>query len=96
MQRSNDAVFRLGGEEFAMLFQANTDSEALLLVEAIRIAVDELHKQGVIEKKITVSAGLLVIHPQQEILATRAYQLADKLMYKAKNSGRNTVVQSSI
>jgi GGDEF domain-containing protein len=51
MQRSNDAVFRLGGEEFAMLFQANTDSEALMLVEAIRTAVEELHQQGIIEKK---------------------------------------------
>ena len=96
MQRSNDAVFRLGGEEFAMLFQANSDNEALMLVEAIRTAVEELHQQGIIERKITVSAGLLVIHPQQKIFATRAYQLADKLMYKAKNSGRNTVVQSSI
>ncbi len=96
MQRSDDAVFRLGGEEFAMLFQANNDSEALLLVEAIRVAVEELHQQGIIKTKMTVSAGLLVIQPQQVILASKAYQLADKLMYKAKNSGRNNVVQSSI
>jgi diguanylate cyclase (GGDEF)-like protein len=95
MQRSNDAVFRLGGEEFALLYQSNTESEALKIMEALRVAVEELHYQGTIEKQITVSAGLLVIHPQQDILANSAYQLADDLMYQAKNSGRNTVVQSS-
>jgi diguanylate cyclase (GGDEF)-like protein len=96
MQRSDDTVFRLGGEEFALLYEANTESEALKLVEALRVAVEALHHQGIIERQITVSSGLLVIHPKQDILANSAYKLADKLMYQAKNSGRNTVVQSSI
>ena len=96
MQRSDDTVFRLGGEEFALLYEANTESEALKLVEVLRVAVEALHHQGIIERQITVSSGLLVIHPKQDILANSAYKLADKLMYQAKNSGRNTVVQSSI
>ncbi len=96
LKRSDDAVFRLGGEEFALLYQAHTESEAAKLIETLRVAIQDIHLLGVIEKQITVSAGLLLIHPEQEILAEEAYQLADKLMYQAKQSGRNTVVQSSM
>ena len=39
-----------------------------------------------IERKITVSRGLL-INSKQNIAVERVYELADKLLYQAKNSG---------
>ncbi|KGJ97480.1 diguanylate cyclase [Colwellia psychrerythraea] len=94
MKRGNDAVFRLGGEEFALLYQAKNEQSALILIEDIRVAVESLQQYCELEKKITISAGLLLIDSQQNISVESAYELADKLLYQAKNSGRNKVVIS--
>ena len=95
MKRGNDAVFRLGGEEFALLYQAKSDQAAVKLIEDIRVAVENLDQYCDIEKKITISAGLLLINSKQNIAVETAYELADKLLYQAKNSGRNKVVISN-
>jgi diguanylate cyclase (GGDEF)-like protein len=94
MKRGNDAVFRLGGEEFALLYQAKDDISAFKLSEDIRVAVESLDQYCDIEKQITISAGLLLIDASQDITVERAYELADQSLYQAKKRGRNTVVIS--
>ena len=96
MKRGNDAVFRLGGEEFALLYQAKDAAKALKLIEDIRIAVESLQQYCDLESKITISAGLLLINANQNITAESAYELADQLLYQAKKSGRNKVVMSEV
>lgn len=95
MKRGNDAVFRLGGEEFALLYQAKNEQAAIKFIEDIRIAVESLQQYCILEKKITVSAGLLLIGMEQTISVASAYEMADKLLYQAKNSGRNRVISSA-
>jgi len=95
MKRGNDAVFRLGGEEFALLYQAKNEQAAIRFIEDIRIAVESLQQYCGLEKKITVSAGLLLISLEQTISVANAYEKADKLLYQAKNSGRNKVITST-
>lgn len=95
MKRINDAVFRLGGEEFAVLYQATDEKSALKLMEDIRIAVEGLDQYCEIEQQITISAGLLLLDANQHVPVERAYELADKLLYQAKESGRNKVVVST-
>jgi diguanylate cyclase (GGDEF)-like protein len=95
MKRGNDAVFRLGGEEFSLLYQAKNGTSALKLIEDIRVAVESLEQYCDLEKKITISAGLLLINARQNLTVEAAYELADKLLYQAKNSGRNKVVMSA-
>ena len=94
MKRGNDAVFRLGGEEFALLYQARNEQNALKVIEDIRAAVERLQQCSDIEAKITVSAGLLLIDAELNITVERAYELADELLYQAKGLGRNQVVMS--
>ncbi len=94
MKRASDRVFRLGGEEFALIYQANNVQNAWLLIEEIRLAVEKLHKDSELADKITVSAGLLVIDAKQRLDANQAYEIADELLYQAKESGRNKVVMS--
>jgi diguanylate cyclase (GGDEF)-like protein len=94
MKRGNDAVFRLGGEEFALLYQAKDETRAFKLIEDIRVAVENLDQYCDIEKQITISAGLLLIDANQGITVEAAYELADQSLYQAKNSGRNKVVIS--
>jgi len=95
MKRGNDAVFRLGGEEFALLYQAKDETSAFKLTEDIRVAVESLEQYCDLEKKITISAGILLINASQNLTVESAYERADKLLYQAKNSGRNKVVLST-
>jgi diguanylate cyclase (GGDEF)-like protein len=96
LKRSNDAVFRLGGEEFALLYQAKNKESAMKLTEDVRAAVESLEQYCEIERQITISAGLLLIKPNQDLTVEKAYELADKLLYQAKNSGRNQVAISNL
>ncbi|TYK66593.1 GGDEF domain-containing protein [Colwellia echini] len=95
MKRITDSVFRIGGEEFALLYQTKNEASALKVIEDIRQAVEGLDKYCELEQQITISAGLLHIHANQNITVEKAYELADALLYEAKNSGRNKVVTSS-
>jgi diguanylate cyclase (GGDEF)-like protein len=95
MKRANDTVFRLGGEEFALLYQAKCLKSAWQLTEDIRLCVEKLHQSSEIADKITVSAGLLVMDASTDMSAERAYAVADELLYQAKDSGRNQVVMSA-
>ena len=94
LKRANDTVFRLGGEEFALLYQAKNEQAALKVIEDIRLAVESLDQYCALEQKVTISAGLLLINEKQNIAVQSAYKLADKLLYQAKNSGRNKIVMS--
>lgn len=96
MKRASDAVFRIGGEEFALLYQTKNKQEAKQVIDKIRIAVEclEVQKQE-LSDHITISAGLYLIDNKMRISADEAYRQADKLLYSAKALGRNQVVTNS-
>ncbi len=95
MKRSDDVLFRLGGEEFAILYKPQDEKSAITLMEKIRNAVEVLHEAAKISDKITISVGLLLIRSEQEMSLENAYKAGDVLLYKAKELGRNCVVVSS-
>ncbi len=81
-------VVRFGGEEFCVLMP-NTDTEqALERAELLRQQVQALRPADV---NITVSIGLAstMDHPGETL--TRFLGLADKALYRSKESGRNRV-----
>ncbi|WP_051303276.1 GGDEF domain-containing protein [Psychromonas aquimarina] len=95
MQRSNDAVFRIGGEEFALLFQVKEELDAVTKTEEIRKTIELLqipHKDSRISAYLTLSAGVFTIKPQQIISEQYAYKACDELLYQAKKCGRNQVI----
>jgi len=81
-------VFRLGGEEFAVLCPLH-NTLAWLLGETIRQAV--IASPGGQQLGITVSIGVGTLSPQVDTL-TDLYAQADRRLYRAKASGRNRVV----
>lgn len=89
--RSCDNAFRLGGEEFGIIF-ANSDKYkmkeyAYLLIQNIE-NLQIPHKNNSASKYVTISAGLTFSNDKsldRDIL----YKNADELLYKAKTSGRN-------
>jgi len=87
--RSEDVFGRIGGEEFAALLPATDDAEAWKVAENIRQAIEQtpLNHHGD-EIRITVSIGL-TSGPLKDDNIETLMQHADKVMYRAKNAGRN-------
>ena len=93
-KRAGDFAFRLGGEEFGILFSELTKEESKIYADAIREAVEDLkipHEKNSISSFVTISVGLLSISPDEKITEDEIYKKADDLLYKAKESGRNRV-----
>jgi len=97
LKRSSDAVFRLGGEEFALLFKVQDEKEAFNTVDQIRNAVEELkipHANSKMSRFLTISCGLEVITAEHKINVQEIYKSCDDLLYKAKHAGRNKTSHS--
>ena len=86
--RQDDAVYRLGGEEFVLLLPDASAAEADAVVEKIRAAIgaSRFHfKQR--DVQLTLSAGITEARPGDDV--DSIYQRADNSLYRAKESGRN-------
>lgn len=95
MQRADDYCFRLGGEEFGVLFKGLSVEEAKVLIDGMRENIENLHiehKKNPVSKYITASFGLVVKDANSIRLYDDLYKEADDLLYKAKEAGRNRVV----
>lgn len=93
-KRSSDFIFRLGGEEFAIIFSSNDENKSFYFANSIREAIEDLkieHKKSEISKYITVSIGLVNKKANEIANSAELYKLADEALYKAKKSGRNCI-----
>ena len=90
--RADDLLGRLGGEEFAILVSNCSPQHAVGLAERMRNLVRTpivLENGGSLE--VTASIGLLVIQPGDGRSIDELLPVADKLLYAAKEKGRNRV-----
>ena len=87
--RKNDEVFRVGGEEFAIIAPETDVTNALVLAEKIRKVVEAANFHNNI--KITLSLGIADSYTGRSI--SDIYRQADTALYKAKNLGRNRAEQ---
>jgi diguanylate cyclase (GGDEF)-like protein len=87
--RSGDVFGRIGGEEFAALLPATGDATAREVAERIRQVIEQtpLNHHGE-QIHLTVSIGLMS-GPLTGANIETLIQCADKVMYRAKNAGRN-------
>lgn len=92
--RNHDVVGRIGGEEFAVFLLDANKEEAKMIASRIRKSVEKIHftPDGGVKAPLTVSVGLAMKNEMDNVVG--AMQLADMRMYKAKESGRNQVVDS--
>ncbi|HEX5685715.1 MAG TPA: diguanylate cyclase [Ideonella sp.] len=100
LKRSTDRLFRVGGEEFALLLSGPDRPQLLSFLNEVRHSIEALgiphaqHRAGV----VTASFGLAwcdhaaTAETDEEAL----YRCADELLYRAKARGRNRIDSAEV
>lgn len=89
-----DDIYRFGGEEFVIILNKSTHKEAMNVAEKIRHAIESEkipHEDSIASKYVTASLGIGTKLAKEKVTAERLLNKADKQMYLAKYSGRNTI-----
>ena len=90
--RAGELAARYGGEEFGVIWPG--DSGTVPVARLLR-AVRELHiphRASSAAQFVTISAGVIEVVPGSTFEARQALEEADKLLYAAKQGGRNRCV----
>ena len=97
-KNAKDLAARYGGEEFVILLPDTSEEQAYTVAERLRKAIEELnieHKASDVTKHVTLSLGVSATEAGVKMKAATLIELADKALYRAKESGRNRSIQSS-
>lgn len=89
--RRDDICSRVGGEEFMLLLPNSQLDQAEVIADDLRIRISELTFED--EKgepfRVTASFGVSEVNEKQSL--SDLYSAVDKLLYRAKQNGRNRV-----
>jgi diguanylate cyclase (GGDEF)-like protein/PAS domain S-box-containing protein len=94
IKRADDYAFRLGGEEFGVIFKCETKEKALEFANRLRQNIEDLHIIHAFSSTsqfITASIGLVCKNANDISDMDEIYKEADDLLYKAKEDGKNRV-----
>jgi len=86
--RKIDCLARWGGEEFIILLPCTKVNEALLLIEELRKSISKM--KSPVDSGVTASFGVAEYRPGDTV--DSLINRADRLMYAAKEAGRNCVI----
>ncbi len=89
--RSGDLVARYGGEEFVVLCADCSNAAAARRAEQMRLALAETEQPTLGKERITASFGVTELQPGDS--AETMLRRADRALLRAKDTGRNQVVQ---
>ena len=88
--RSEDYIFRVGGEEFLLLLKTKDVEKILQLLDEIRkeLASTPLKELG--SRPVTISIGVSEFTPEDTF--ETLFKRADEALYEAKQKGRNRLI----
>lgn len=91
LRRGSDQVFRVGGEEFAMLLALHDAAELEPLMQHVNQCIRDLQMPHVGNPcgHVTVSIGATVVRHDRWLSVGEAYKRADEALYVAKTTGRD-------
>ncbi|GGD45672.1 hypothetical protein GCM10012288_20000 [Malaciobacter pacificus] len=93
-KRVSDFAFRIGGEEFALIFSSVEKENCLNFARSIKEEIENLKIENMnseISNYLTVSIGLVCKKANEIKDSKELYKAADVALYEAKNSGRNQI-----
>jgi diguanylate cyclase (GGDEF)-like protein/PAS domain S-box-containing protein len=98
LKRATDMVFRLGGEEFALIYSTKEVSQAIELAKKLCKGIEKLgleHNFSNTSKNVTASFGVAICdftkNPHMSADKDKLYEISDKELYSAKESGKNQI-----
>ena len=97
--RDSDSFYRIGGEEFVILFRRGEFEGVMKRLDAIRTGLEmhpfELRGNS---RKITISAGLFHSSKcsEPDLNADDVLRMADDALYSSKTNGRNQITVFSV
>jgi diguanylate cyclase (GGDEF)-like protein len=91
--RGVDVAGRFGGEEFLVLLRDAARERALQVAERLRVAIEASGLAYADGKPVTVSVG--VAYARAGDNSSDVVERADRALYRAKNAGRNRVVEAT-
>jgi diguanylate cyclase (GGDEF)-like protein len=101
--RNNDVLARYGGEEFVALLSSPSERQSLEAAERIRQHVAQLEILAKNGRRVNVrlSIGIATLDPKAvdpgwPVSADKLINQADQALYRAKNSGRNRVINGGV
>lgn len=86
--RDGDEIFRLGGEEFAVLLEPAPDEQLHAVAESLRRRVSEHEASSGARVTVSVGAGTR----KAGELPGQLMRRVDRALYRAKDAGRNRVI----
>ena len=92
--RAGEVVARYGGEEFILVLPGASNVSAMRTATRLRELVNAEaipHEASEVADHITVSQGLVTVRPEGDLDPTKLVEMADKALYRAKESGRNGI-----
>ena len=96
MGRSGDLIARFGGEEFGLILPATSETNAMVVADRVRAAVEGIHfihrGQRIL---LRVSIGVAGCIPGRDQNPEALLSAADKALYQAKRAGRNRAVAAN-
>ncbi len=93
--RSQDRIFRFGGEEFVIVLpDTNLDEACRTITRLQRELTERIFMQKQTRLFITFSAGVVMRLPGEDSKAV--IDRADRALYKAKHAGKNRVATDSV
>ncbi len=96
LKRSSDAVFRYGGEEFALLLPGTSLAGCVELAEHARLKISSTPLQiGSLSLNVTLSAGCYAAVADANSSSNEYISAADSALYQAKHQGRNRTASAS-
>ncbi|ODS54778.1 MAG: diguanylate cyclase [Agrobacterium sp. SCN 61-19] len=89
----DEAIARIGGEEFAVLLTAQGTEQAMEIAEAIRASVEGMRLE-ISGRPVSISVSAGVAEGVAELGFSELFSGADRALYLAKASGRNRIVHA--
>ncbi len=91
--RDSDTVARVGGDEFVMVVESNTERDVLAIAEKVLATMQRPFTLDAITCHIGASIGVSLFTGGEELESVTLLKQADTAMYEAKNGGKNRVVR---